>query len=128
MVDLISATTELHRKTVCRIGPPTHVASDFESRNPISHRLFCPPDRKRKKKLNLKEIEKTGINSNVYICKVLGLALTENWVCQIFLGTIYRNGKKWTKAGFEKSVLLKGAIHRYHQSPWKKVHQFLNEC
>jgi hypothetical protein len=32
------------------------------------------------------------------------------------------------QAGFEKSVLLKGAIHRYHQSPWKKVHQFLNEC
>jgi hypothetical protein len=31
------------------------------------------------------------------------------------------------QAGFEKSVLMKGAIERYHQSPWKKVNQLLNE-
>jgi hypothetical protein len=31
------------------------------------------------------------------------------------------------QAGFEKSMLMKGAVHRYHQSPWKKVLQFLNQ-
>jgi hypothetical protein len=32
------------------------------------------------------------------------------------------------QASFEKSLLVKGASYRYHQSLWKKVNQYLSEC